>query len=851
MKIGNMNVRGGFAAGVLLALCGIASAAPLETITLPLAGDPAPLDSNGIDGSAVNRVTNFTPTSAGTVRSIRISGTLNSVNPGTWGNEARIAVTSPTGQTVTVPFFPGQFTFTTLIATNVNAFVNDVVANSGVWTVRFFETFNDGGDASIDATWADGLTIVLDDSGLPPVISLETITLPLAGDPAPLDSNGINESPVNRVTTFTPTTSGTVRSIAISGTLNSVDPGTFASEARIAVTTPSGQTVTLPFFPDIFTFGSETATNVQSFVTDVVANSGSWTVRFFETFNDGGDASIDATWADGLTIALSGTGAPAIISTPLGTLAAGTTTVNPVALNAGQVRYYSFTLANPVETGLGTFLDIDTETTLGGLDTEIGLFTAAGALLSSDDDSGNGLLSQLTYGAGTRCPVGTGFPYDGFNGPLPAGNYVLAVGLFNTVFADGPLVTSTSAAAGDVVLNLNLGTQGPATPPVISTALGAINITPAYASTTSVTIPAAGSAIISFSLPTGVDGTLREFLDIDTEGTVGGNAIVLYNATTGGGIAGVIGGGTGDASLLSFGSGYRAPAGPGGNAYDGGAALTLPPGDYLLYVISTPTSAFDGPLVCSTGPGGDATVNIRTGIQPAAVAPVAEDLGTFNLSQRNVSRSAVPLAANEVKWYRFDMQLDNTAADFYFDIDTEGSALAPVNDTVLLLYTETGDIYDDVVGGFGFDDDSGSGFLAMLTYGNAPDRPAPGDGFPYDNFNGVLPTGVYYLAVCGFFPNAYIEEFAVFGLSDETGTFNLNIQSAPAAPLCIADLVGGDGNPPGGDGVDGNDFQAFLNAFGAGSALADIVGGDGNPPGGDGADGNDFQAFLNAFGAGC
>jgi len=33
--------------------------------------------------------------------------------------------------------------------------------------------------------------------------------------------------------------------------------------------------------------------------------------------------------------------------------------------------------------------------------------------------------------------------------------------------------------------------------------------------------------------------------------------------------------------------------------------------------------------------------------------------------------------------------------------------------------------------------------------------------------------------------------------------------------------------------------------------LADLVGGDGNPPGGDGADGNDFQAFLNAFGAGC
>jgi len=81
--------------------------------------------------------------------------------------------------------------------------------------------------------------------------------------------------------------------------------------------------------------------------------------------------------------------------------------------------------------------------------------------------------------------------------------------------------------------------------------------------------------------------------------------------------------------------------------------------------------------------------------------------------------------------------------------------------------------------------------------------------------------------------------------------FNIVNAIVNPAPVCLADIVGGDGNPPGGDGVDGNDFQAFLNAFGAGSSLADLVGGDGNPPGGDGADGNDFQAFLNAFGAGC
>jgi len=74
---------------------------------------------------------------------------------------------------------------------------------------------------------------------------------------------------------------------------------------------------------------------------------------------------------------------------------------------------------------------------------------------------------------------------------------------------------------------------------------------------------------------------------------------------------------------------------------------------------------------------------------------------------------------------------------------------------------------------------------------------------------------------------------------------------APSAACSLADIVGGDGNPPADANVDGNDFQAFLNAFGSGETLADIVGGDGNPPADGSADGNDFQAFLNAFAVGC
>ncbi len=67
--------------------------------------------------------------------------------------------------------------------------------------------------------------------------------------------------------------------------------------------------------------------------------------------------------------------------------------------------------------------------------------------------------------------------------------------------------------------------------------------------------------------------------------------------------------------------------------------------------------------------------------------------------------------------------------------------------------------------------------------------------------------------------------------------------------VCLADLAGG---PTGGpDGiVDGNDFVAFINAFGASDPLADVAGGPTGGPDGI-VDGNDFVAFINAFGAGC
>ena len=75
------------------------------------------------------------------------------------------------------------------------------------------------------------------------------------------------------------------------------------------------------------------------------------------------------------------------------------------------------------------------------------------------------------------------------------------------------------------------------------------------------------------------------------------------------------------------------------------------------------------------------------------------------------------------------------------------------------------------------------------------------------------------------------------------------VSVVPTTPACLADVAGGVNGGPDGT-VDGNDFVAFINAFGASDPMADVAGGPTGGPDGI-VDGNDFVAFINAFGAGC
>ncbi|MEK6703498.1 MAG: DVUA0089 family protein [Planctomycetota bacterium] len=148
------------AAGACAALASIASATPQETFNF------APVDTNGPNGDASNGVATHDFVGGYNVGTIRLTGSLVSVNAATYGGEARVVVTAPSGASVTFTPFPGELTFGQLDAFDIILPIAET-AGAGTWVVRCYETFDDGGTASVDATWTD-LQITLDDEVPPP-----------------------------------------------------------------------------------------------------------------------------------------------------------------------------------------------------------------------------------------------------------------------------------------------------------------------------------------------------------------------------------------------------------------------------------------------------------------------------------------------------------------------------------------------------------------------------------------------------------------------------------------------------------------------------------------------------------
>lgn len=213
----------------------------------------------------------------------------------------------------------------------------------------------------------------------------------------------------------------TAKFVRVQGSLTKVTPNaTFAREAVINLLPPGGQMGTTVVTNNTQAFIGTMPVDAFVRLQTPIAANGSWLVTALETYDDG--VGADSRW-DTLTVTLYD--GPPASAVNLGLLAPGRITYHR---GLTQYHWYKFELASDVSSGAGTYLDIDTEGSAGGvLDTEISLYNDAGQMVGYDDDSGAGLNSQLTYGVGTRPAVGNGTAYNGNDGGLPAGTYYLVV----------------------------------------------------------------------------------------------------------------------------------------------------------------------------------------------------------------------------------------------------------------------------------------------------------------------------------------------------------------------------------------------------------------------------------------
>ena len=131
------------------------------------------------------------------------------------------------------------------------------------------------------------------------------------------------------------------------------------------------------------------------------------------------------------------------------------------ALNAGQVRWFAFTLADAVSVASTRHLDIDLPGAVVGStpanDTEMALFDSQGYLIAEDDDSGPGFSSQLSFGLGINPPILDGEAFGGANGTLAPGLYYLAVGAYDLTFGPFWQAATSSSVAGSFDLRFRLG----------------------------------------------------------------------------------------------------------------------------------------------------------------------------------------------------------------------------------------------------------------------------------------------------------------------------------------------------------------------------------------------------------
>ena len=496
--------------------------------------------------------------------------------------------------------------------------------------------------------------------------------------------------------------------------------------------------------------------------------------------------------------ARSGTGnAAAVVATDLGTV---TSTASAAIIpGPGEVAWFKFTTTS--DSGACTAFDfhtLNTPPTNG--DTVMGIFTAAGTLVASNDDFGSRNESLLSFGFASPARPYTPFTTSavGQNGlaTLPAGTYYAAVMNWATGFV---LSTPFNASTASVSLN-------PLTLTATTTA-GSLN-----------PIVATGSSTAVFE----GESASRDVTVTITPGACPTSSGLIVTAT----------GPSGESLTFSNTSGNTWTATIAGNP-------SLTAGTYPITV-----NIADDQARTAT-----ATINYNV--------RAVTDLGVIHGgSAQPVSGTSAFTGAPREGWFKFTT-LASTSASNFVDMTTLGSVYAGgpanVNDSIAALYSSTGALLAQ-----GDDNYTGSTSTAFSFGQAAPVRNYAPHTANFIGAQGTLPAGTYYLGVAPYnATNSRLANFVFSTAAAGTGTNAANIYNNLP---CVnpADIADTDGNPSPDGVVDNGDFTAFFAAFFLDeSDPARLVADLGNTDGltvidiGGGPDGSvdngDFTAFFTYF----
>jgi hypothetical protein len=548
------------------------------------------------------------------------------------------------------------------------------------------------------------------------------------------------------------------RFLRVSGTIqDGPAAANWSQEQQILVTPPTGT----PFIVSMFTgtgfTGTLSAVN-NAIPVGAFTTAGNWTFQFHESFDDGlttaGTATgnlVDAIW-NTVTFTLDDA-APTIPSVGVDGVTFNDVNVDGFVTSPATTLNWNYTGGTPAlprlrVRGAITGLRADPTNQVSNPWSQWRIrITPPNGAAAIVVAPGTVAVSTLLLDGTVTIP----------NTVNPVGNWTFD--FFEATGTTGTFTGTTVDVAGgpDMAWNQIGFELFDATPSGVVPV--AADNTGAWVSGTGSIAAAGGIQWFSFTAPATLTGT--GYLDIDTTGSnlspVNDTDIALYLAN-----GNLVDSDEDDAanllSQLSYGSGNRQRIGNGSNfsGQDGTivAASTTgisPGGNYFVAVAggnaATHASVFNTVGGTNTGP---VTLRVRaidSGAvieTPTATAISPVDGGAWASATSNIA------SAGEIAWFTFTTPADLVATGAV-DIDFEGTALAPANDTDAGVYTNLGILVDG-------DEDDGTDLLSQFSYGATGVRRNPtGNGLAFRGQDGTVAGGTgnlaantqYYIAVAG------------------------------------------------------------------------------------------------------